>query len=95
MKIKTSTGFECSVIESKIKDYRFLRAARAMDSKDPGKNVDGLISMAELLLTPDGVERLLEHVQDEDGTASAERVAQEIGEIISALAEKNKTAKNS
>ncbi len=94
MNIQTKSGFECQVRPETLSDFRFLRQLRDMKGSDPTQNIVGMVDMAEMVLGEDGVERLLEHVKTEEGFAPAEKVAAEVGEIISIMAEASKPVKN-
>lgn len=94
MQVTTKSGFTCEVRPETLKDYRFLRHIREMKDTDPTQNIVGMVDMAEMILGVQGVERLLEHVQNENGDAPAEDVAREVGEIIQLTASRSVTVKN-
>lgn len=87
MKGTTSTGFKFDADENIMDDVEFLeRLAEAM-------TVNGfeMFPILEELLGKDGKKALYEHVRNEKGKVSLDRLNDELGEILSALSEGDET----
>lgn len=89
MKIKTESGFECSVNEKKAKDWRFIKYLAMCDSKDESEMLRGITLAVPFLLGADGEQKLISHVE-KDGVASAEDIMKEFKDILAAVGESAK-----
>lgn len=96
MKIKTKSGFTCNISDHLMNDYRFLKAHRALSSTDAKKSVQAVVDLVSIVFNDETEEeRFLQHLADEEGRVPTEKVYQELGEILVAAGEKNKSVKNS
>lgn len=92
LEIKTKSGFECSVSENTLKDWRVVRAlAKAYKSKDDAASVDAMSDIIALLLR-DREEDFYLHLMDEDGVVSTEKVLECAGEIMEAIGDHQKNS---
>lgn len=86
---KTKTGFEWSVDERVVKDYRYVRALAKLNK---GDNTEKFLAFDQIstLMLGDKVEDLITHIENlNDGYAPIEAIGAEITEIIGALTPKN------
>ena len=95
MNVKTKSGFECKVNEKRLKDWRFARALAKCDSGDESKALEGLTFVVPFLLSEDGEQALMEHVQDDEGIAPTDAIISEIREILSLVGEEIKKSQSS
>lgn len=77
LKGKTSTGFEYEVDDKRLGNYELLEAISEVDD-----NPLALPRVIKLLLGVDGSKALKDHVRDEEGIVSAEKLSEEIKEIF-------------
>lgn len=83
MKVKLKDGYEVTVDENALNDWRFLKLLRKVDKGDSGLIVD----VAEMLLGGEKeVDKLAKHVE-KNGTQSSEDVINAISEIITSVGE--------
>lgn len=85
-KKKTSTGFAYSINENALNNFELLDLFAEVD-----ENPLLLPKVIEMLLGKDGKEALYNHVRLEDGTVPADKISDELAEIITG----NKEVKNS
>lgn len=85
-KKKTSTGFAYSINENALNNFELLDLFAGVD-----ENPLLLPKAIEMLLGKDGKEALYNHVRLEDGTVPADKISDELAEIITG----NKEVKNS
>ena len=74
----TQNGFEFSLDEELLDDYEFLETLHRVDMGDTGRIID----MVDMLLGAEQKARLKEHVRDERGRVSAQKMLGEITEIF-------------
>lgn len=86
IKGKTKSGFKFKIDETKLNDYRFMKDLSKME-----ENPLRFPAVLEKLLGEEQEEALLEHLEDENGHVDAEKVAEELAEILSS----GKETKNS
>ena len=89
---KTKTGFEYSIDERIVKDYRYVRALAKLNK---GDNAEKFIAFDEIstLLLGGKVEDLIKHVEGlNGGYAPLEAMAAEMNEIIEACSPKNSSS---
>lgn len=86
----TSTGFEFSVNEDVIEDWRFVTAIADAESDDDRAKLQGTAQMVRLLLDRKSERALMEHVKREDGIVPTEAVQKEVVEIFNAIGEENR-----
>jgi hypothetical protein len=95
IKVKTSTGFQCEVDARAIKDVRFLRAIKRLsEGKSDLDAMNAVLDLWELVLGPEGVDRLGEHCADEDGYQDTDKMTAEVTEILEQLKAKDNDIKN-
>lgn len=85
-KKKTSSGFAYSINENALNNFELLDLFAGVD-----ENPLLLPKAIEMLLGKDGKEALYNHVRLEDGTVPADKISDELAEIITG----NKEVKNS
>jgi len=95
MKIQTKSGFVCDVNENKAKDWRFCKNLAKADSNDESTIIQGLAFIVPFLLGKDGEDALMQHVSDEDGIASTQRILEEFKEIMNLMSENIKKSQSS
>lgn len=86
---KTKTGFEYSIDERIVKDYRYVRALAKLNK---GDNIDKFLAFDQIstLMLGNKVEDLITHIENlNDGYAPIEAIGAEVTEIIGALTPKN------
>lgn len=86
---KTKTGFEYSIDERIVKDYRYVRALAKLKK---GDNIDKFLAFDRIstLMLGNKVEDLITHIENlNDGYAPIDAIGAEITEIIGALTPKN------
>lgn len=89
---KTKTGFEWSVDERVVKDYRYVRALAKLNK---GDNTEKFLAFDQIstLMLGDKVEDLITHIENlNDGYAPIDAIGAEVTEIIGALTPKNSTS---
>lgn len=84
----TESGFEFELNELAVDDMRFLRLFRRVE-KEPYVLED----IAEVLIGADGVEKLYNHIETEDGRVPSSEFLKKINEMIT-IAVGEKQAKN-
>lgn len=77
---KTSTGFEFAFSQDLVNDMRMLRAIGKMEKGD----VDSIDYVGKKLLGQDKYDKLLEHIQTEDGRQPVDALLKEIAEMFGA-----------
>ena len=86
---KTKTGFEYSIDERIVKDYRYVRALAKLNKGDSAEKFIAFDQISTLMLG-DKVDDLITHVETlHDGYAPIEAIGAEVTEIIEALTPKN------
>ena len=86
---KTKTGFEYSIDERIVKDYRYVRALAKLNKGDSAEKFIAFDQISTLMLS-DKVDDLITHVETlHDGYAPIEAIGAEVTEIIEALTPKN------
>ena len=93
--VKTKSGFVCAVRESVTNDFRIVRLAADMRSKDQEKRLTALAAYPVLTLGEDVADQRYAHLAREDGSVPADAVEAEVTEIVTLAAGKNKEVKNS
>lgn len=89
MQGKTKTGFAYEVDKKWLEDVRFLRTFAKVSGGDELQ----VFKLAEMLLGEKQMDALCEHIQDDEGHATADAFADELTDILEALAEDNETKK--
>lgn len=84
LKGKTTSGFKYEIDEGRLTNYELVEALA-----EEGENPLAMVKIVKLLLG-DQTEKLKEHVRDEKGFVSIEKIGQEIKEIF----ESHKQVKN-
>lgn len=88
--IKTKSGFEISISERILRDWRVVKAlSRAYSSKKDASVIDAISDVLGVILG-DNEERFYQHLMGEDGVVSSEDVMDEAQEILGALGEHQK-----
>ena len=95
MEIKTKSGFVCEVNENKAKDWRFCKNLAKCDMDDESSVIQGISFVVPFLLGKDGEEALINHVIDEEGIASTQRILEEFKEIMNLMSESIKKSQSS
>lgn len=86
---KTTTGFEYSIDERIVKDYRYVRALARLNKGDSAEKFIAFDQISTLMLG-DKVDDLITHVETlHDGYAPIDAIGAEVTEIIEALTPKN------
>ena len=86
---KTKSGFEYSIDERIVKDYRYVRALAKLNKGDSAEKFIAFDQISTLMLG-DKVDDLITHVETlHDGYAPIEAIGAEVTEIIEALTPKN------
>ena len=86
---KTKTGFEYSIDERIVKDYRYVRALAKLNKGDSAEKFISFDQISTLMLG-DKVDDLITHVETlHDGYAPIDAIGAEVTEIIEALTPKN------
>ena len=86
---KTTTGFEYSIDERIVKDYRYVRALAKLNKGDSAEKFIAFDQISTLMLG-DKVDDLITHVETlHDGYAPIDAIGAEVTEIIEALTPKN------
>lgn len=87
MKGTTKSGFKFNIDERIVEDWRLIEAIAMAESDDPGEQIKGTMSVAELLLGKDK-DALIKFIQGKnDGFAPAKEVSNTIAEIITSVRE--------
>ena len=92
----TTSGFKFSVDANVFKDWRFLKATRKAGSGDGEEQIDASLEMVALLFNdPKEEEKFYSFLAKKNGgRVPVEIVGAEVGEIMKAVQEKSKEAKN-
>lgn len=77
---KTSTGFSFAFSQDVVNDMRMLRAIGKMENAD----AESIDYVGKRLLGQDKYDKLLEHIQTEDGRQPVDALLKEIAEMFSA-----------
>ena len=86
---KTKTGFEYSIDERIVKNYRYVRALAKLKKGDNAEKFLAFDQISTLMLG-DKVEDLITHVETlHDGYAPIEAIGAEVTEMMGALTPKN------
>ena len=85
----TSTGFEYSINESVITDWRFVSAMAEAESDDASKRINGTVNLIKLLLGDDE-QRMMDHVKQEDGSIPFDAINREIVDMLQEIKESKK-----
>lgn len=78
---KTTNGFEFSVQEKALNDYRLLKVLRQIDKG----RADYMVDAVGILLGDDQADRLEQFIQKRDGEVTTSAMAEEFSEIIRAV----------
>jgi hypothetical protein len=76
--VKTATGFEAEIDESFREDWEFFEA---LESTASGR-VTGQVQLAHCLLSDADLKRLKDHCREDNGRVSAEKMTEELFDII-------------
>ena len=90
---KTKSGFEFSINEHIVDDWRVARAIAESQSKKESEQIAGAVKVVNLVLG-DQEEALCNHVMREDGSVPINTLMDEISEMMTIAKEKNKEVKN-
>lgn len=92
----TKSGFEFAIDEDIFKDWRFLRAIRRSGSDDAEEQLDATFELIALLFNDSKEEeRFYSFLAEKNGgRVPVDVVGREAGEIMKAVQEKSKEAKN-
>lgn len=77
LKGKTESGFTYQVSEKRLENYELVEALNAVET-----NPLEMIKVVNLLLGVDQAKKLKDHLRDEDGLVSTEKMTNEIQEIF-------------
>lgn len=77
---KTSTGFEFAFSQDVVNDMRMLRAIGKMEKGD----VDAIDYVGKKLLGQEKCDKLLEHIQTEDGRQPVDALMTEFSQMFEA-----------
>lgn len=83
--IKTSSGFEATVDETKVDDLAFLDLLCELEDG----NIRAYRKIMHRMLTQDDEERLLDHIRTKDGREPISALNAELTDIIAALGKNN------
>lgn len=89
----TKTGFEFSINEEILNDWRLAKAVAKTESKKDTERLAGTVEMVEFVLG-DQEDALCNHVKREDGIMPVESLLQELSDIMDIAKEQNAAAKN-
>lgn len=78
---KTSTGFEFAFSQDVVNDMRMLRAIGKMENGD----AESIDYVGKKLLGQDKYDKLLDHIQTEDGRQPIDALLKEVAEMFSAF----------
>ncbi len=78
---KTTSGFEFSVQEKSLNDYRLLKVLRQIDKG----RADYMVDAVGILLGDDQADRLEQFIQKRDGEVTTSAMAEGFSEIIRAV----------
>lgn len=78
---KTSTGFEFAFSQDVVNDMRMLRAIGKMENGD----AEYIDYVGKKLLGQDKYDKLLDHIQTEDGRQPIDALLKEVAEMFSAF----------
>lgn len=80
MKITTKSGFKCEVNKDIAKDWRLIKALQKCQHDETA--LDGGIELENLLLGVKGSTELEKHLEALDGFVSADKLFEEMNEIL-------------
>lgn len=78
---KTSTGFEFAFSQDVVNDMRMLRAIGKMENGD----AESIDYVGKKLLGQDKYDKLLDHIQTEDGRQPIDALLKEISDMFAAF----------
>lgn len=78
---KTSTGFEFAFSQDVVNDMRMLRAIGKMENGD----AESIDYVGKKLLGQEKYDKLLEHIQTEDGRQPVDALLKEISDMFTAF----------
>lgn len=78
MKGKTTTGFEFELDEEKLNDYELLEELSKIDKGNAG----GITDVIQNVLGEEQKNRLKDHVRNENGKVTIDRMTEEFVEIL-------------
>lgn len=90
---KTKSGFEFSISEHIVDDWRVAKAIAKSQSKKEAEQISGAVEVVGLVLG-DQEEALCDHIKREDGTVPINALMDEISEIMTIAKEQNAAVKN-
>lgn len=90
---KTKSGFEFTINEHIVDDWRVAKAIAESQSKEEAKQITGAVKVVSLVLG-DQEDALCEHVMREDGSVPINALMDEISEMMTIAKEKNAAVKN-
>lgn len=91
---KTKSGFEYTVDEGVLRDYRMLDALGDIQYGNPDERVFANVRLCNLLLGEEGKKRLFKHLREQNGTVPTEKVFAEVKEIFNGILGRSREAKN-
>lgn len=92
---KTSSGFEYSVDANIGNDFRFVQKLRKLMSNDMTSQVEGVVDLVHTVFNDEAQEEaFLLHLADDRGRVPADKVFDEVKEILDASAVQDKDVKN-
>lgn len=90
MQGKTKSGFEYSIDDRILSDWRFTMALTKCQKSDGIKQLEGAQDMVRLMLGDEGLEMFMNHIAEHhDGFVPADVVMSEIKEIFENAIPKN------
>ena len=91
---KTKSGFEYTVDEGVLRDYRMLDALGDIQYGSADERVFANVRLCNLLLGAEGKKKLFEHLKEPDGAVPTEKVFTEVKEIFNGILGRSKEAQN-
>jgi len=85
IKGKTKSGFEFEIDEEQLNDYRFLKEIARVED-----NPLRFPFLLEKMLSEDQEERLMQHLEDEEGRVDPDKVMEEVKDIFQSTNELKK-----
>lgn len=83
MKITTKSGFKCDIDKKIMKDWRLIKALQKCQHEDTA--LDGGVELERMLLGVEGSNALESHLEALDGVVTADKVFEELTEIMGKL----------
>ena len=91
---KTSQGYEFSVDPRMLTEWKFVKAIRRSESKDPAQRLLGVMDLIVMLLGEDQADELADKIADDnDGHASIDAMYAVVVEILNICKEQNAKVK--